>query len=142
MRSRIAITAVLATGALMSSGGAALGVSALATDLSASSAQYGTPAKQTAEGSGTLAAPAQGTGASRVAGESANAPGPGDTSRVAGEQTAPTVAAQAPRQLESSKAGRLPFTGYAAIPMLLIGLALLCAGVLLRRSTHRGPTQL
>ena len=51
-RSRVAIVSMLSVGALMSSGGAALGVSALSTDLSARAAQYGGTADQT--GSGTI----------------------------------------------------------------------------------------
>jgi hypothetical protein len=58
---------------------------------------------------------------------------------VAGERTsaAPTAAAQAPRQISASTADELPFTGYAAIPMLFIGLALLGSGLVLRRGSRR-----
>jgi hypothetical protein len=144
MRSRLAITTLLATGALMSSGGAALGVSALSTDLTASSAQYGTPAVQSAPpASGTLGATTQGAGdAVSPAGTTAPTSTRGQ-SAVAGARTsaAPRAVAQAPRQLETSSADKLPFTGFAAIPLLLVGLALLGSGLVLRRGTRRAPPQ-
>lgn len=166
MRSRLAITALLATGALMSSGGAALGVSALSTDLTASSAQYGGPPASDSPSSGTsgTGAPAAtggtgGTGGTGTPGSAAvlgtqsaspastggaGVAGTGDDSPdsgVAGARTAsePTAAAQAPRQISASTADELPFTGYAAIPMLLIGLALLASGLVLRRGARRAP---
>lgn len=160
MRSRLAITALLATGALMSSGGAALGVSALSTDLTASSAQYGGPPASDSPSSGTSGTGATaGTGGTGTPGSAAvlgtqsaspastggaGVAGTGDDSPdsgVAGARTAsePTAAAQAPRQISASTADELPFTGYAAIPMLLIGLALLASGLVLRRGARRAP---
>lgn len=151
MRSRLAIMAVLATGAVMSTGGAALGVSALSTDLTASSAQYGTPATATPSAtgnSGVLGTSGSGGTTTPTAG-SAGVKGAGTSSPrnsgVAGESTSgttPTAVAQAPRQLEASQGDQLPFTGYAAIPLLLGGLALLAVGLVLRRSTRREPTQI
>jgi hypothetical protein len=143
MRSRLAIMALLATGALMSSGGAALGVSALSTDLTASSAQYGAPAGQGV--AGNASAPSGTTGGSEVLGTQAQSAAPsgnagaGDNSGVAGARTGgeTTAAAQAPRQVSASTAKELPFTGYAAIPMLFIGLVLLASGLMLRRSSRR-----
>jgi hypothetical protein len=152
MRSRLAIMAVLATGAVMSTGGAALGVSALSTDLTASSAQYGTSAAATPSAtgnSGVLGTSNSGgttttpTGSSGVKGAATSSPT--GKSGVAGESTSaatPTAVAQAPRQLESSQGDQLPFTGYAAIPLLLGGLVLLAIGLVLRRSTRREPTQI
>jgi hypothetical protein len=148
MRSRLAITALLATGALMSSGGAALGVSALSTDLTASSAQYGTPTEQSATG-GSAGAPTPGSG--EILGTSEQSVAPPKTTgstagrnEVAGANDNPpstTVAAQAPRQLSASSADELPFTGYAAIPMLFIGITMLGSGLVLRRSTRRDRPQ-
>jgi hypothetical protein len=51
-------------------------------------------------------------------------------------QQARPETAQAPRQLEAGAGEELPFTGYAAIPLLLGGLGLLVSGVVLRRRTH------
>ena len=143
MRSRLAITALLATGALMSSGGAALGVSALSTDLSASAAQYGVAPAQIVAGSQNTAPAAAPQDTTAVLGASAENTAPSDDSDVAAETTSssPTAAAQPARQVSASQASELPFTGYAAIPLLLMGLALLAAGLVLRRSTRRAPDQ-
>jgi hypothetical protein len=164
MKSRLAITAMLATGVLMSGGGAALGVSALTTDLNASSAQYGNQGANTGNnnggngansgtnagnggnsgtnagaGSGNAGTGSQGgnAGTNDVLGAGQSGPG-GSAGDVAGARET-TAAAQAPRQLSASQADRLPFTGYAAIPLLLVGLALLVAGLVLRRSTRGAP---
>lgn len=150
MKSRLAITAMLATGVLMSGGGAALGVSALTTDLTASSAQYGNQGASAGNNTGTNAGNGansgnagtnagggENAGANNVLGASDSGPG-GKAGGVAGERET-TAAAQAPRQLSASQADQLPFTGYAAIPLLLIGLALLVAGLVLRRSTRGAP---
>jgi hypothetical protein len=158
-RSRAAITAALAAGVLMSGGGAALGVSALSTDLTASSAQYGGPGPEGTSGSGgptdsgvapggVGSAPTQDTGGSDVLGQSTSGNGGANngTGGVAGTpadnapgavgtpaENAPGAVAQAPRQVAASTAKSLPFTGYLAIPMLLGGLALLASGLVLRR---------
>lgn len=142
MKSRLAIIALLATGALMSTSGAALGISALSTDLTASSAQYGTPAAPTAGAGDVLA----GGGAGGPQDDGAGAGGPQDDGAgagrggVAGAQESGGVAgAQAPRQIAASQGGELPFTGYAAIPLLLVGLLLLGSGLVLRRGTRGTP---
>ena len=138
MRSRLTITATLVAGLLLSGGGAALGVSALTTSPSASVAQYGGTTTTT---STTTAAPVTPAGASNVP----TTPGPvvSPSGELAEEE--PTIAstpseplaeeadAQAPRQLAAEEDDELPFTGYAAIPILLIGLALLATGLVLRR---------
>jgi hypothetical protein len=41
--------------------------------------------------------------------------------------------AQETRQVSSDDSSQLPFTGYAAIPVLLIGLSLLSIGIVMRR---------
>jgi hypothetical protein len=145
MRSRLAVTALLATGALMSSGGAALGVSALSTDLNASSAQYGTPPPPPPPPPPTPVSPPAPAPPPPPAGEvlgSTPPPPSAPESNVASEQAtspsaAPSASVQAPRQLEASTGNELPFTGYASIPMLLVGLALLVSGLVLRRGTRR-----
>ncbi|MDQ3609259.1 MAG: hypothetical protein M3459_10205 [Actinomycetota bacterium] len=150
MRTRLAITSMLAFGLLMTGSGAALGVSALTTTGSAAQAQYGQNQNpqvlsEVAEGDQPGGPTLGGGGGGEVAGASA---GGGEVAgasagggEVAGDDSAeaPLAAAQAPRQLESAQGAELPFTGYAAIPTLLIGLGLLAMGLILRRNPGR-PT--
>lgn len=157
MRSRLAITSMLAFGVLMTSSGAALGVSALSTTGSASQAQYGTsvtvvtpdvlgtPADDVAgdEDEGVLGD----TGDDDVAGDEGSGEVAGDeggdvAGTTAGDSAdAPLATAQASRQLESDGSAELPFTGYAAVPTLLIGIGLLAMGLILRRNPGRASAQ-
>lgn len=139
MRSRIAITALLATGALMSSGGAALGVSALSATTDASQAQYGPVVTDTDKSAPATLAP---SGDTLAATDDTNvAPAPKGATKDATDESTPTSTAKAQpaRQLEAGDDDKLPFTGYAAIPLLLAGLFLLVSGLVLRRSTSGGP---
>lgn len=135
MRSRLAFISILATGMLMSTGGAALGVTALSTTESAGVAQYGTT---NVSGGDTGGDPIAGGGdEGGVGGETDVGNVNPDDFGVAGVQDA-----QAPRQLESTRGGSLPFTGYAAIPLLLVGIALLATGFAIRHRTRRSPLQM
>jgi hypothetical protein len=108
MKSRLAILTMLVTGMLLSTTGAGLAVSGLGGD--ASVAEYVTSKP----------------GSGNVLGESeSSSPDNG----VAGAD-----AAQPTRQVEAGAgSGQLPFTGFLAIPVLLGGVALLTAGLVLRR---------
>jgi hypothetical protein len=155
MRSRLAITSMLAFGVLMTSSGAALGVSALSTTPSASQAQYGQVLSETATGEEPGASTLSGGGNGEVAGNSAGGgevagdsasggevAGDSASGEVAGDSAdAPLATAQASRQLESGGGGELPFTGYAAVPTLLIGIGLLAMGLILRRNPGRQAAQ-
>lgn len=135
MRSTLAITAMLTAGVVFSGGGAALGISALSTTDDASIAQYGTlptatvpqPAGADAVEPGTSDEGSRG----EVLGETVDG--------VSDEAVEPTQeSAQAPRQLAADSGdGELPFTGLAAIPMLVFGFTLLVIGLVLRRTTPR-----
>jgi hypothetical protein len=126
MRTRSSILAVLASGILLSGGGAAMGISGLASSGSASQAQY----LQT----GT---PGGGKGAAQVLGAHATAP-THHAVRGTHATVSPSAVAQPTRQQSIGHSGSLPFTGYAAIPVLLLGLALLGTGFVMRRRTHAG----
>ena len=150
MRSRSVITALLASGIVMSGGGAALGVSGLVASNSASTAQYGTVAP---DNSGVLGAndqsPTPGgpaptgepTSSTPRGGVSPANDGSKPRSGAAPADFADTLVAQPARQLAATSTSReeLPFTGLAAIPILLIGLALLASGAFLIRTTRRSP---
>jgi hypothetical protein len=49
----------------------------------------------------------------------------------------PAAAVQAAAQTTSDAKGNLPFTGFAAIPVILVGFALVLAGAFLRRESRR-----
>jgi hypothetical protein len=117
MRSRLAILSMLVLGMVLSTGGAGLAVSGFASqNQNAATSQYGSPPP----------------GGGDVLGEE----GSGGPTENNGGGGGPTTA-QPQRQVETGAQGngQLPFTGFAAIPVLLGGVALLCTGLVLRRRT-------
>ena len=120
MKSRLVILTTLVLGILLSTAGAGLAVSGLSGD-NASIAEYSTPTP---------------TGGSGVLGDQDT--GSGTAPEENGGGTAPNQAAdtQPARQVEAgANNSQLPFTGFAAIPVLLGGIALLSIGLVLRRRT-------
>ena len=95
MRTRSAITVLLAAGLLMSGGGVALGIGDLHN---ASIAQYGTV-----------------------------------TTPVTLKPVIAQGGVRAAAQVGTTSTGTLPFTGLAAIPLVLIGVGLVVGGLVLRR---------
>jgi hypothetical protein len=132
MKSRVALVAVLALGVFMSGTGATLAVSGFANTGSASSAQYPqeNPKKphhivEAADAAGNeTCSDSSGTGASSGSGTGSNCT---------------EVETQAVEQVAVTGTGSsLPFTGFVAIPVLIIGLGLLGAGVAMRMRVRRG----
>jgi hypothetical protein len=118
MKSRLVILTMLVLGMLLSTTGAGLAVSGL-SGKNASIAQYSTP-----------------TGGGGVLGDQDT--GSGTSPEENGGGTAPDTDTntQPARQVEAgANNSSLPFTGFAAIPVLLGGIALLSAGLVLRRRT-------
>ena len=107
MKSRLAILLMLVAGMMFSATGAGLAVQGL-TGNDASVQQYGAGEEETP---------------------------PGD---VLGEEDESSDDVQQPRQVESGAdtGDELPFTGFLALPVLLGGVALLSAGLVLRRRTR------
>jgi hypothetical protein len=108
MRSRLVITTALVVGILMSGAGAGLAVSGVSGAGSAGTAQY----------------PTETTDTSTVL--------PTTETNPPTDGTVPTEAS-ATRQVASNDDSSLPFTGYAAIPVLLAGIGLLGFGLVMRR---------
>ena len=132
MRSRIAITLMLVFGFAFSGAGVGMAVTGVASqDQSAAGAQYVQPPAPQA-----VTPPAPG---------GTLAPEPTPPNEVIGEvdegeqpdKVAPTkdeAPVEETRQLAAEQGGeQLPFTGFAAIPVLLLGFALLTGGFALRR---------
>jgi hypothetical protein len=126
---RAAMVAVIATGAVMSTGGAAIGVTGWAASGGASVAQYSAPGSN-------------GSGASGVAPSGAVLPTTGK-STTSPSTAGPKQAVSAEEQVaqpEVASSGTLPFTGFLVIPLLIIGVALMVVGVITRRAVGRSES--
>jgi hypothetical protein len=121
MKSRLAILSMLVLGMLLSTTGAGLAVSGIASQHNASVSQYGAASPAPASGGNVLGDEDSGTNAPATT----TSPSGGSGNDV-----------QPARQVEAgANNSQLPFTGFAAIPVLLGGIALLSAGLVLRRRT-------
>ena len=126
MRSRLAIIAMLVFGMVLSTGGGALAVSGF-TNPSGNAAlqEYGGVEGQDDEG---------------VLGED-DTGGPAGSEDNNGGPAGEEEESQPARQVEAGAQGtggdELPFTGFAAIPILLGGIALLTSGLVLRHRAAR-----
>jgi len=106
---------ILALGILMSLSGAGLAVSGLGDSGDASNVQYST-----------------------TPGDPGDPGDPSDSSRSTTLSDPSDPADVQPATQESSgDDDKLPFTGFAAIPVLIGGLGLLCSGFVLRRRSAR-----
>jgi uncharacterized iron-regulated membrane protein len=135
MRSRLAILGMLVLGMVLSTGGAGLAVSGFASQNgNAAQTQYGvtTPPPSTTPTSGK-------PGGGVLGEEESGSPAGGQNQNNGGSPTGGGNETQPSRQVESGAQGnggeQLPFTGFAAIPILLGGVALLGTGLVLRRRT-------
>jgi hypothetical protein len=124
MRSRLAIIAMLVFGMVLSTGGGALAVSGFTSQSgSAATQQYGDKKDEGDQG---------------VLGEEESGGPAGGQENAGAPAGAEDQGTQPARQVEAGAQGtggeeQLPFTGFAAIPILLGGIALLSAGLVLRR---------
>ena len=122
MRSRLAIIAMLVFGMVLSTGGGALAVSGFTSQSdNAAKSQY-----------------AQGdTGDNEVLGEEESGGPAGGEENGGAPAGTEDQGTQPARQVEAGAQGtgdqQLPFTGFAAIPILLGGVALLASGLVLRK---------
>ena len=117
MKSRLAILSMLVAGLLTSTTGAGLAIDGFGSN-DASVAQYGHQHHGGKPHGGTVL----------PQGEQQTQQPNGGGAAPTGEQLQPA------RQVETgASGGQLPFTGYLAIPVLLGGVALLAAGLVLRR---------
>ena len=127
MKSRILIIAMLALGMLFSTTGAGLAITGLASDDQASVAQYGQGVKGEED-----------EGDSQVLPDDETTPDGEDEGTAPEEEsgTPPEDVVQPTRQAEVNSGQQLPMTGFAAIPVLLLGVALLGGGLVMRRGSR------
>ena len=129
MKSRLVILTMLVLGMLLSTTGAGLAVSGL-SGTNASIAEYGTPTPTPTGRGGVLGDQDTGSGTAPEENNGGGGGGGGTAPNEASNDTQPA------RQVEAgANNSKLPFTGFAAIPVLLGGIALLSAGLVLRRRT-------
>jgi len=125
MKSRIVVLTMLVLGMLLSTTGAGLAVSGISGNAAKEQYPPVTPNEAPSSGGGVLGDQDSG------AGEEAAPNNGGGNAPTGGEGVQPS------RQVESgANNSKLPFTGFAAIPVLLGGIALLSAGLVLRRRTR------
>ena len=124
MRSRLAIIAMLVFGGLLSTGGGALAVSGFSSQQdNAAAGQYGPKSTDDQGDQGVL-------GEDESGGPAAGT----DDTPAGGEDDAVQPARQVEAGVQAAGGEeQLPFTGFAAIPILLGGVALLTTGLVLRR---------
>ena len=144
MKSRLAILSMLVAGMVFSTAGAGLAVQGLnSTDASVAEYESPTPvatvvatvvASPTPEGS---VLPAEETHkAHKPASGSAPAAATSTPAPTGGVEAAEESSLQPASQAAGATSSQLPFTGFAAIPVLLGGIALLSLGLVLRRRTR------
>jgi hypothetical protein len=122
MKSRMVILSMLVFGMLLSTAGAGLAISGEASN--AGVAQYGPTSKPPPSND--------------VLGDQDSGSGTAPSANNGGGGNKPANAVQPARQVEAGTttgSNNLPFTGFAAVPILLGGIVLLSAGLVLRRRT-------
>ena len=150
MKSRLAMLGLLVGGMLMSGTGATLAVSGVSSSGSAGTAQYTSPPPATTQTTPPGVAPPTGTtqqgggttDQAQVLDHAEAAKPRGGQAQPGGDDRVAPETAQVNRQVEAGATGggsdELPFTGFAAIPILLAGVAMMASGLVLRRRSSDG----
>lgn len=153
MKSRLALTVLLVAGFMLSTTGATLAISGSSGSGSAASSQYVSPGtgggsqhpehevKGANENSGKCTE-GGGKGAGGNSGANANGNGCNESAPVNTLEPAPQVEvapAAAEQTAVVSSGSSLPFTGFLAIPLLVIGLGLIVVGAVIGLKSRNEP---
>jgi len=129
MKSRLAMLAMLVSGLLLSGTGATLAVSG---GDNAAKSQYVTPQVVVPAPPKSDVLPETSSGGNKPAAEK---PAKSDTKPAASAPAAREQGAEPAAQVAANDTDNLPFTGFAAVPILLGGVALMAGGLVMRRRT-------
>jgi hypothetical protein len=137
MKSRMAILSMLVLGMLLSTAGAGLAVSGFSNSNNAAEVQYPDTTKVPDTVKAPAPTPTPTPDTSAVLGDEDQSQGGQDVLPEEDQGGSPPTSRVQPsrQQVESGSATTLPFTGFAAIPILIGGIALLTVGLVLRRRT-------
>jgi hypothetical protein len=157
MKSRLAMMLVIAAGFMLSTTGAGLAISGSSSSGSAAGTQY-TPSGVEGhhnEGQGVKGAATEGGNKCAKNGSGSNGAGNsgsnGNGSNCKHNGTEPAAAEAAPAEVEVapvpaeqqavvSSGSSLPFTGFVAIPLLIIGVLMVVGGAMLRFKSRKQHT--
>jgi hypothetical protein len=128
MKSRLALTMLLVAGFMLSTTGATLAISGSSGTGNASESQYVSPHNEHGGNHGVKGA--------NEKGGNKTLNGPNGGNQPVEVETAPAPVEQ---QAVVSNGSSLPFTGFVAIPLLIIGLALIVGGGVMRLKSRKDP---
>ena len=147
MKSRLALTLVLVAGFMFSTTGATLAISGSSGTGSAANNQYVSPGenggnhevKGAQESGGKCTEGGNKGGGNGAGGNGSNCNEPAKTLQPTAEvEVAPAPAAE--QQAVVSSNSSLPFTGFVAIPLLIIGVGLVLVGGFIAVKSRKEPT--
>jgi hypothetical protein len=130
MKSRLALTLLLVAGFMFSTTGATLAISGSSGNGNASESQYVSPHNENNGSHGVKGANEKGSN------KTLNGPNDGSGNQPVAVEAAPATVEQ---QAVVSSGSSLPFTGFVAIPLLVIGLAMIVGGGLMRLKSRKDP---
>jgi len=143
MKSRLALTCLLVAGFMLSTTGATLAITGSSGSGSAASNQYEQPRNEEGGNQGTKGVEESG-GKCTEGGGNGGGNGAGNNGKNCNEpattlapevEVAPAPAAE--QQAVVSSGSSLPFTGFVAIPLLVIGVGMILVGATLRLKSRK-----
>jgi LPXTG-motif cell wall-anchored protein len=135
MKSRLALTCLLVAGFMFSTTGATLAISGSSGNGSASESQYVSPTNEHGD-HGVKGAEEKGSNKTLNGPNKGNGNGPSSGNQPVVVESAPAPVEQ---QAVVNSGSSLPFTGFVAIPLLIIGLAMIVGGGIVGLKSRKDP---